>query len=101
MIRIPRCLTRAALIAWLARHPPAVFVLMGASFIGFALCSVDVVMLLERNIEFLRDNGWLAVQEGALLQLAELLAIGYLALAFYVGFKACEKMMVEAVVGKK
>ena len=40
--------------------------------------------------KFIAKFGWLALQEGALLQLLEISFSGLLSLAFYLGFKACE-----------
>jgi hypothetical protein len=41
----------------------------------------------------------MALLDGALLQLLELVLFGYLALVFYVMFKACEYVLVRRIVG--
>jgi hypothetical protein len=40
----------------------------------------------------------MAVMEGALMQLGQLLATGYFALAMYLGFKACERSLVDMLL---
>ena len=55
---------------WLYRHYGCTFVLMGLSFFAF---------------------GAMVIEDGALLQL---LGYGYLNLAFYLLFKACEHILV-------
>ena len=59
--------------SWLYRHYGCTFVLMGLSFFAF---------------------GAMVIEDGALLQLLQLLGYGYLSLAFYLLFKACEHILV-------
>jgi hypothetical protein len=66
------------------------FVVLGASFFAFGVGSLNLFYLLRANGNLLLENGWLAVMDGGVQQLAELLLNGYLAMAAYVVFKACE-----------
>jgi hypothetical protein len=69
--------------AWLA------FLVMGVAVGGFALCSFNLFELFHANFRMLTTYGLMAAFDGGLLQLAALIAWGYLALAFYVVFKGC------------
>jgi hypothetical protein len=77
--------------AWLA------FVLMGLSFVLFGVATLNLLYIFRAAWEFLVMHGWDAVREGVLMQMAELVLSGYLAAAFYVLFKVCEKALVERV----
>jgi hypothetical protein len=72
-------------------HGPAwlTFLAMGVALGGFALCSLDLFELFHVNFRLLATYGVMAALDGGLLQLVELIAWGYLALAFYVVFKGC------------
>lgn len=71
------------------------FVVMGMGFFGFGLGTLNLFMVLKANTELLAGFGWQAVMEGGLQQLAELLLTGYLSLACYLVFKACEFALVR------
>jgi hypothetical protein len=72
-------------------HGPAwlTFLSMGVAAGGFALCSFNLFELFHANFRLLAAYGAMAAFDGGLLQLLELTAWGYLALAFYVVFKGC------------
>jgi hypothetical protein len=72
-------------------HGPAwlTFLSMGVALSGFALCSFNLFELFRANFSLLATYGVMAAFDGGLLQLLELIAWGYLALAFYVVFKGC------------
>ena len=82
----PRAWFRRVVLArpWLA------FVVMVLSFCAFGVGTLKLFHLLAANGRFLLDYGWDAVLEGGLRQLLELLLNGFLAMAAYVVFKACE-----------
>ncbi|MDI9846984.1 hypothetical protein QM467_02790 [Rhodoblastus sp. 17X3] len=81
-------------------HWLTTFLLMGVfSFLG-ALASVNIFVMLDANVRFLSAHGAMAVMEGALTQLGQLLASGLFALAMYLGFKACERVLVEKILEK-
>ena len=69
--------------AWLA------FFVMGLAVGGFALCSVNLFELFHADFQLIAAYGAMAAFDGGLLQLFELAAWGYLALALYVVFKGC------------
>jgi hypothetical protein len=73
---------------WLA------LLVMGFSFVLFGMASLNLLSMLQANFRFLANYGIDAVREGGLIQLAEIALYGYLAAAFYVVFKACEKALV-------
>ena len=79
---------------WLYRHYGCTFVLMGLSFFAFGALSLNLIYLLKTNIELFLDYGTMVIEDGALRQLVELLGYGYLSLAFYLLFKACEHILV-------
>jgi hypothetical protein len=74
--------------------------LMGLFSLLGALASVNIFMMFSANFRFLSEHGAMAVMEGALEQLAELLLNGAFALAMYIGFKACERTLVEKLLAK-
>jgi len=79
----------------LARHWWLAFLLLGLSFVGFGLSSLNLLHVLGANIEFLSTYGWDAVRDGGLWQLVQLVGSGYVAAACYVACKLCEKVLVE------
>jgi hypothetical protein len=93
-------LTRAArrLLDRIAGRPPAIFLVMGLSFALGSLLSIDLVSVTYSNATFILEYGAMALRDGALLQAAQLLAVGALALACYVIFKCCEKLLVEVLL---
>jgi hypothetical protein len=66
------------------------FVVMGLAFFTFGVGTYNIFMLLSANLDLIKDYGWDAVMDGAARQLAELVITGYLSMAAYVVFKACE-----------
>ncbi|PHV12951.1 hypothetical protein [Chitinimonas sp. BJB300] len=79
----------------LRQHAWLTFGLMGVCFLGFGICSLNLIMLLQANLDLFLEYGWQVAQEGALRQLLELLVLSYVALACWVGFKCCEKLLVD------
>ena len=61
----------------------------------FRSLSLNLVQLFAANIRFLTEYGWMAVMDGGLWQLLELVASAYGATAFYVMFKSCEHALVN------
>ncbi len=47
------------------------------------------------NFAFLREHGWVAVMEGALWQLGEIIISAAIAMISYIGFKICESELVR------
>ncbi|MBV8658856.1 MAG: hypothetical protein JO142_13610 [Burkholderiales bacterium] len=91
---------RLALLAWLQRHLVVTFLLMGLCFLSFGVASYNLVMLLHANLELFWTYGLDVAREGAFQQLLELLALGYFALLCYLGFKYCEKVLVDCLTRK-
>lgn len=66
------------------------FVVLGLALFAFGAGTLNLGLLLMANTRFIGENGWRAVMDGGLMQLLELIASGYLSMAAYVVFKACE-----------
>jgi hypothetical protein len=66
------------------------FLALGLAFFVFGACSVNLGLLFMANLRLLGENGLQAVVDGALVQLLELVATGYTAVAAYVVLKTCE-----------
>ena len=66
------------------------FIVLGLSFLAFGVGTLNLGLLLMANTRLLSEYGWQAVMDGALRQLLELAATGYLSIAAYVVFKTCE-----------
>jgi hypothetical protein len=75
-------------------HALVVFLFMGFCATMFAWNSYNLFQLGMANARFIAQYGALAIMEGGLRQFVEILLYGYLSLAFYVGFKACETELV-------
>lgn len=71
------------------------FIAMGAFAALFGWNSYNLIHLGMENYRFLRQFGTVAVMEGGLGQLVEIILYGYLSLAFYLGFKVCEVELVN------
>lgn len=71
-------------------RPWLTFLVMGLAFFAFGLGTYNLVMLLSANAALIANHGWQALMDGAARQLLELLVSGYLSMAAYVLFKACE-----------
>jgi len=81
--------------AWLA------FLVMGLAAGGFALCSFNLFELFHANFHLIATYGAMAAFDGGLLQLLELAAWGYLALALYVVFKGCLDGLLHRIHGAR
>ena len=90
-----------ALYVFLYRRWWLAFLLLGASFVLFGLASATLVRSVMSSWEFLATYGADAVRDGGLLQFGELILSGYLAVAFYIVFKLCEKVLVERLSNAK
>ncbi|HET7811490.1 MAG TPA: hypothetical protein VFL16_13035 [Steroidobacteraceae bacterium] len=66
------------------------FLVMGLAFFVFGAGTVNLFMLFKANAEFIASYGWQALMDGAARQFVELAVTGYLSMAAYVVFKACE-----------
>lgn len=85
----------------LSFHPAATFVWMFVSAMAFGLSSYNLFYLLHENVGLVIDNGVMALNDGAFIQLLMLAGYGLVSLVTYIIFKACEKLMVEFALGKK
>jgi hypothetical protein len=80
----------------LSRHRAVTLFLAAGAFAAlFAWNSYNLFQTAMANVNFLRTYGLMAVMDGGLTQLLTLVAYGYLSLAFYIGFKACEAELVH------
>lgn len=79
------------------RRYPAILILMIAGILTviFAYATLNLFQTSMANIRFLREFGWLAVQEGGLIQLGQILVSGTIAMLSYMGFKICESELVQ------
>jgi hypothetical protein len=74
------------------------FVVLGLAFFVFGSGSLNLFFLLKANGQLLAEHGWQAAMDGAAQQLLELLLTGYVSMAAYVVFKACEHALVHGLV---
>ncbi|SRR6266581_3578422 len=86
---------RSRLFDWLVRHYAATFLIMSLSFMAFGVLSLDLVQFVSANTNFLLAYGWDAIQVGGFVQLVELWASVFAAIAAYLVFKLCEHALVE------
>jgi len=76
------------------------FVVLGLSFLGFGIVTVNLATLLKLNLDLVVQYGWQALMDGAAQQLLELLLSGYASMAFYIVFKACEYRLVHGLADR-
>jgi hypothetical protein len=65
------------------------FVVMGMAMGGVALFTFDLFTIFRANFNLLTSYGAMALLDGGLLQLVELVCWGYLGVACYIVFKGC------------
>jgi hypothetical protein len=65
------------------------FLLMGVFGGLSAITSYDLILLFAANFSFVSQYGVMALKDGGLLQLAQLIVYGYVSIAFYILFKGC------------
>ena len=80
----------------LNRYPAFVVLIIGGFFaVVLAYATLNLFQMSMQNARFLREYGWLAVQEGALWQLLQIVGAGIVAMIAYIGFKICESELVR------
>ena len=73
----------------------ATFGVLGLSFFGFGIGTLNLFFVLRANVALIGEHGWMALMDGGARQLVELLLMGYLSMASYLVFKACEYRLVH------
>ena len=73
------------------------FVVMGLAFFAFGAGTFNIFMLFSANAAVISRYGWQALMDGAAVQFVELVVTGYLSMAAYVVFKACEYRLTRDV----
>jgi hypothetical protein len=87
-------------IDFLFRHMVVTYVLMGVFFMLFGVTSVDLYYLLKANISLFIEYGLMVIDDGALRQLVELLALALLSIGFFVLCALCERILVKRLMAK-
>ena len=72
-----------------------VFALAGIFGIALAFSSYNLLTYAMRNLEFLGEHGLEALRLGGGVQLLQILGNGCVALASFIGFKACETELIK------
>ena len=88
------------IVVFLSSHFVATFLVMGLAFVGFGLTSLNLLYLIRANVELVLQHGAMALLDGALQQLLELLGLGFSGLAMYLIFKVCEHILVEKLLNE-
>ena len=86
---------------WVLARPWLSFDVMGLGFLIFGSCTIDLIRLFQANAAFIAKFGWMAIMDGGLLQLAELLLTGAVAMVAYIVFKACEARLARWVAEER
>ena len=80
----------------LNRYPAVVILLIAGMFtVVFAYATLNLFQMSMANIRFIREFGWVAISEGALVQLLQIAVAGSIAMISYIGFKICESELVH------
>lgn len=82
-------------------RPYAIFLLMLLAALVFGLSSYNLFFLIKANLSLVLEYGAMALMDGALKELLMLLIYGVVSLCAYLVFKACEKLLVDALTGKE
>lgn len=83
-------------LKWLiTRHWLLTLVMMALSALTFGLASYNLFFFFKANLELIAEHGAFVLFDGALEQFLYLCLHGFLSLAAYIIFKACEKTLVE------
>lgn len=75
-----------------------IFVLMFFAALVLGLSSYNLFYFVRANFELIYKHGWMALLDGALLQLVWLIAYGVLSLSSFIVFEACKKLMLEKIL---
>lgn len=87
-----------AMRAWLSPsryNALALFVIMGLFAAVLAWNTVDLAQLAMANVRLIATHGAMALVDGGLVQLFEIVIRGAVSLAAFLGFKACEVELVH------
>ena len=76
------------------------FLVMGLAFFVFGAGTFNIFMLFKANADLIATYGWQALMDGAARQFVELLITGYLSMAAYILFKACEYRLARDLAEK-
>jgi len=82
-------------VDFLRQHLLLTFLLMGAFFLLSGITSINLYVVLKANIDLFRQYGALAIEDGALRQLIEILGTAFLSIVFFVLFVVCERVVVD------
>lgn len=74
------------------------FVLAGTVAVVFAFATANLFTHAMANVEFIRTFGWSAIQNGALVQMLELLCFGAISLTCWLIFKICEHILEDRYI---
>ena len=61
----------------LTYHWASTFAIMGLLFLVGAASSYNLVIVLLANLRLISEHGWMALQDGALMQLIEITPVSY------------------------
>lgn len=65
----------------------------------FGLSTLNLFVLVQANFALIAHYGAMALMDGGLAQLAELVFYGVIAVVSYILIKACERLLVERILG--
>ena len=86
---------RTRLFHWLVHHYVITYFLMVTMFLLFGLLSLDLVKYVAANANYLFEFGLMALWDGGLRQLIELILTSFAAVLSYLGFKLCEHALID------
>lgn len=69
--------------------------LAGILTVVFAYATLNLFQMSMANIRFLTQFGWMAVMEGGLIQLSQIVLSAVISMLSYIGFKICESELVQ------
>ena len=79
-------------------HWTTTLLLMALLALVFGLMTLNLFVLVQANFSLITQHGAMALMDGGLAQLVELVGYGVVAIVCYVLIKACEHVLVDRVL---
>lgn len=80
-------------------HWAVTLLLMAAFALVLGLVTLDLFMLVQANFALIAEHGTMALFDGGLWQILELMWLGLVALVCFVLARACEEVLIRHILG--
>ena len=90
---------RVRVIAWFRHALWRQLLGMGVCLVGFGLMTMNLFQLAHVNLVYISQDGFMALRQGAGVQLLEIAVQSVVAVLCYAGLKVFEKLVIEWFLG--